>query len=418
MRKTYGEIAFFKLGKRKMYMVSDPEIVKDVLVTNSKNFSKSRALKRAKMVVGEGLLTSEADFHLKQRRMIQPVFLQKRISKYAAVMSEHSFRISQQWHDGQVLDMHKEMMKLTFSIVVKTLFNSDIEKNPDEIGDALTAVMKQFTRLVFPFSEYLDKLPLAGIKKCNEALEKLDSTIYEFIEERRGNEDGYDDLLSLLLSVRSDDSDSAGMTDQQIRDEAITLFIAGQETTANSLSWSLYLISQHTEVESKLYEEINSVLGSRLPDMDDYKKLEYTKMVFTEAMRLYPPAWTVVRRALSDYRLKDYIVPKGDDIFMSQYVIHRDPKYYPDPLEFRPARWENDFMKLIPRFAYYPFGGGPRLCIGEGFAWMEGVLVLATILQRWKMKLVQNGAVKPDPLITLRPKNGLKMMLEKREIRH
>ena len=415
MRKTYGEIAFFKLGRRKMYMVSDPEIVKDVLVTNNKNFSKSRALKRAKMVVGEGLLTSESDFHLKQRRMIQPVFLQKRISKYASIMSEHSHRISEKWKDGQVLDMHKEMMKLTFSIVVKTLFNSDIEKNPDEIGDALTAVMKQFTRLVFPYSEYLDKLPLPGVKRCNEALQKLDSTIYEFIEERRGNEDSYDDLLSLLLSVRSEQSDKAGMSDQQIRDEAITLFIAGQETTANSLSWSLYLISKHPEVEMKLYAEIKSVLGSRLPNMDDYNNLKYTKMVFTEAMRLYPPAWTVVRRALSDYKLKDYIVPAGADIFMSQYVIQRDAKYYSDPLEFRPARWENDFMKSIPKFAYYPFGGGPRLCIGEGFAWLEGVLVLATLISGWKMKLVQNGAVKPDPLITLRPKNGLKMILEKRD---
>jgi len=414
MRKTYGEIAFFKLGKRKMYMVSNPEIIKDVLVTSNNNFTKSRALMRAKMVVGEGLLTSESDFHLKQRRMIQPVFLQKRISKYASIMSEHSLRISEKWIDGQVLDMHKEMMKLTFSIVVKTLFNSDIEKNPDEIGDALTAVMKQFTRLVFPFSEYLDKLPLPGIKKCNDALEKLDNTIYDFIEERRNKGDSYDDLLSLLLSVRSEDSDKIGMSNQQIRDEAITLFIAGQETTANSLSWSLYLISQHPEVEMKLYAEISSVLDSRLPNMEDYKNLAYTKMVFTESMRLYPPAWTVVRRAISDYELKDYIVPSGADIFMSQYVIHRDPKYYSDPLKFKPERWENDFMKSIPKFAYFPFGGGPRLCIGEGFAWMEGILVLATILSRWKMKLIQSQAVKPDPLITLRPKNGLKMMLEKR----
>nr|NIT13394.1 cytochrome P450 [Candidatus Dadabacteria bacterium] len=393
MRQTYGEIAFFRLGKRNMYMVSDPEVVKDVLVTNNKNFSKSRALKRAKMVVGEGLLTSEAETHLKHRRMIQPVFLQSRISKYASVMSEHSVRISQKWQDGQIVDMHKEMMKLTFSIVVKTLFNSDIEKDPEEIGGALTDVMKQFTRLVFPFSEYLDKLPLPGVKKCNEALEKLDRTIYEFITERRGNEDNYDDLLSLLLSVRSEDDEDEGFSDQQIRDEAITLFIAGQETTANSLSWSLYLIAQHPEVENKLYEEISSVLCGSLPDMDDYKRLEYTKMVFTEAMRLYPPAWTVVRRALSDYVLKDYIVPKGDDIFMSQYVIHRDPRFYTDPLQFRPERWENDYMKSIPKFAYYPFGGGPRLCIGEGFAWMEGVLVLATILSNWKMRLVENKPV-------------------------
>lgn len=414
MRKTYGEIAFFRLGKRNIYMVSDPEIVKDVLVTNNKNFSKSRALKRAKMVVGEGLLTSEAEVHLKHRRMIQPVFLQRRISKYASVMSEHSHRISEKWHDGQILDMHKEMMKLTFSIVVKTLFNSDIEKDPDEIGAALTDVMKQFTRLVFPFSEYLDKLPLPGVKKCNDALASLDRTIYEFISERRGNEDKYDDLLSLLLSVRSEDSESEGFSDQQIRDEAITLFIAGQETTANSLSWSLYLISRHPGIDVRLHEEISSVLSGRLPSMDDYNKLQYTRMVFTEAMRLYPPAWTVVRRALSDYHLKDYIVPQGDDIFMSQYVIQRDPKYYPEPLEFRPERWENDYMKTIPKFAYYPFGGGPRLCIGEGFAWMEGVLVLAIILQNWKMNLVDNKPVKPDPLITLRPKGGLKMRLEKR----
>jgi len=414
MRETYGMIAYFKLGSREMYMVSDPEVVKDVLVTKNKNFSKSRALKRAKIVVGEGLLTSESDIHLKHRRMIQPVFLQKSIAKFADIMSEHSMRISESWHDGQTLDMHKEMMKLTFNIVVKTLFNSDTENNPDEIGTALTNVMKQFTRLVFPFSEYLDKLPFPGVRRCNEALETLDSTIFEFIKERRGNEDKYYDLLSLLLSVRSEDDANEGMSDKQIRDEAITLFIAGQETTANSLSWSLYLITQHPEVESRLYEEIDSVLGGRLPKFDDYRSLRYTKMVFTEAMRLYPPAWTIVRRALSDYELREYVVPAGADIFMSQYVIQRDPEYYPDPLAFKPERWENDYMKSIPKFAYYPFGGGPRLCIGEGFAWLEGVLVLATLLSGWKVSLVPGQKVVPEPLITLRPKNGLRMRLHRR----
>ena len=414
VRETYGEIAFFKLGNRKMYMVSDPEIIKDVLITKSRNFTKSRALKRAKMVVGEGLLTSEGNFHLKQRRMIQPVFLQKRISKYASIMSEHTVRITESWQDGKILDIHKEMMKVTFSIVVKTLFNSDVEKDPDEIGNALTQVMKQFTRLVFPFSEYLDKLPIPSIKRCKDALMKLDETIYELIEERRNALDNYDDLLSLLLSVRSEDPGDNGMSNQQIRDEAITLFIAGQETTANSISWALYLISKHPDVENKLVEEVNSISDSRALNAEDYANLKFTKMVFTEAMRLYPPAWTVVRRAIEDYNLKDYIVPSGADIFMSQYVVHRDSRYYSDPYEFKPARWKDDFIKTIPKFAYFPFGGGSRLCIGEGFAWMEGVLVLANLLSKWKFRLSHKQIVKPDPLITLRPKNGIEMWVEKR----
>jgi cytochrome P450 len=413
VNKEFGDIAYFKLGNRNMYMVSDPEIVKDVLVTNNRNFCKSRALQRAKLIVGEGLLTSEGDFHLKQRRMMQPVFHNRKISKYSDSMSEYALKESANWKHGDVIDIHKSVMKITLGVVVKSLFSSDIDSESSEIGKALTVVMKQFPRLVFPFSEYLDHIPLPGNIRCKKAMEKLDGTIYQMIECRRKDKNKYDDLLALLLDA-TDEEDNTHMDNEQLRDEAMTLFIAGQESTANAITWALYLISENRDVEKKISEEIKVVLGDRTPSWSDYQNLKYLISVFYESLRLYPPAWAVVRRAIRDYQLKDYIVPAGSDIIMSQYVIHRKEYYYTDPEKFIPERWTDKFKKDLPQYAFFPFGGGPRRCIGEGFAWMEGVLILAVLLMKWKMKLYNRSDVIPDPLVTLRPKNGLIMRMEKR----
>jgi cytochrome P450 len=267
--------------------------------------------------------------------------------------------------------------------------------------------------MLFPLSEYLDRLPLPGVRKFQNALETLDNIIYNLIEERRGRGGEGDDLLSMLLSAQ-DEEGGEGLTDTQVRDEAMTLFLAGQESTSNSLVWTWYLISRHPDIEKRLHDELNSQLRGRLPDVEDLIKLPYTRKVFSESLRLYPPAWTVVRRAIEDYQADGYVVPGGADIYMSQYVVHHDPRFFPDPFRFDPERWNEDRCSSLPQFAYFPFGGGPRRCIGESFAWMEGMMLIATIASKWKMHLVPGQTIVPKPLITIRPKYGMKMIMERR----
>lgn len=412
----YGDIVFFKLASRKMYLLNNPEHIKDVLVTHNRNFTKSRALRRTKIVLGEGLLTNEGNAHLRQRRIIQPVFHHKRIRLYGDIMAEHALKASEKWSDGSVTDIHREMMKLTLAIVSKTIFDADVESESDRIGEALTNLVVLFPRFIIPYSEYLDKLPLPSNKRCFEALEQLDDIVYGLIRERREGKGSKDDLLAMLLEAQDDEQGGERMNDRQVRDEAMTLFLAGQESTANSLTWTWYLLSQNPAAEDKLLREIDEVLGGRLPALDDLGKLEYTQKVFKEALRLYPPAWAVARQAIEDYEVDGYTVPAGTDVFMSQWVIHRDSRFYDDPLDFNPDRWTQEMEASLPKFAYFPFGGGPRRCIGEPFAWMEGVILIATIASRWKMRLVPRQKIVPQPLITIRPKNGVKMILERRSV--
>ncbi len=410
----YGDIVYYKVGSRRMYLLNNPHHIKDVLVTHNRNFTKSRALDRAKIVLGQGLLTNEGDSHLRQRRIIQPIFHHKRIRTYGDVMAHHASRVGENWRNGEVVDIQKEMNRLTLAIVSKTLFDADVESESDEIGKSLNDLVKLFPRFIFPFSEILDHLPLPGNKRCAEALKRLDTLIYGLIEERRSSTGSKEDLLSMLLDAQDEEGDGGGMSDRQVRDEAVTLFLAGQETMANSLTWTWYLISQHPEVEKKLLEEVARVLGDRLPAVDDLGRLSYTHKVFREALRLYPPAWAVARRVIEDYSVDGYVIPTGADIFMSQYVVHRDPRFYPDPLKFDPDRWDSEKESNISKFAYFPFGGGPRRCIGEPFAWMEGVISVATIASKWKMRPVPNQRIVPDPLITIRPKHGIRMIMERR----
>ncbi len=397
-----------------MYLLNNPEYIKDVIVTNNQNFEKSRALRRSKIILGEGLLTSEGEFHVKQRRTIQPVFHHQRIKNYGDVMADYASRVGEDWKNGAVLDIHKEMMKLTLSIVSKTIFESDMESESDEIGKCLTDLVTLFPVMIFPYSEYLDNLPLPANKKFYAAKDRLDSMIYGLIEERRANPGKKTDLLSMLLEAQDEEAGGESMSNEQVRDEAMTLFLAGQESAANSLVWTWYLISGHPEVERKIHEEIDSVLDGKLPTLDNLGKLSYTQNVFKEALRLYPPAWALARHVKEDYEVGGYTIPAGADIFISQYLVHRDPRLYREPERFIPERWQSDETKDLPRFAYFPFGGGPRRCIGEPFAWMEGVIIIATIASKWKMRLVPHQKVEPEPLITIRPKRGLNMILERR----
>ncbi len=412
--REYGDIVYYTVGSRRVYLLNNPDHIKDVLVTHNRNFTKSRALDRARIVLGEGLLTNEGESHLRQRRIIQPVFHHKRIKTYGHVMADYGSRAGRDWQSGETVDIHTEMTKLTLAVVSKTIFDADVESESDEIVKSLADLVGLFTRFVFPFSEILDYLPLPGNKRGIEAIKRLDTIIYRLIEERRSDMGAKDDLLTMLLEAQDEEGDGKGMSDRQVRDEAITLFLAGQETMANTLTWTWYLLSQNPEAEKKLHEEIDTVLGGRPPSVDDLGRLPYTHNVFKETLRLYPAAWTLARRVINDYQVGGYTVPSGTDIFMSQYVMHRDPRFYPDPLKYDPDRWGAEDDSSLPKFAYFPFGGGPRRCIGEPFAWMEGVLLIAAIASRWKMRLAPNHKVEPDPLITIRPKYGMKMMVEKR----
>ena len=414
LARTYGDLVYVHMGGEQVFLVSDPALVRDVLVTNQRLFMKGRGLERAKRLLGEGLLTSEGAVHVRQRRLIQPAFHRDRISSYAEVMTGYADRVRGSWVDGQTIDASQEMMRLTLGIVGKTLFDKDVESQAREVGDALAAVMDSFWMQMLPFYELLEKLPLGALRRSREARARLDAIIYGIIAERRQSHHDRGDLLSMLLSAQDEEGDGRGMTDQQVRDEVMTIFLAGHETTANALSWSWHLLSGAPEVEASLHEEIDRVLQGRLPTLADVPLLPVTERIVTEAMRLYPPAWIIGRRALADYPIGGYVAPKRSIIVISPYVIHRDARYYSEPDRFNPDRWTPEFKAGLPPFAYVPFGGGARRCIGESFAWMELVLVLATVAQHWKLVSIPGHPVETQPVVTLRIKHGLKMTVHSR----
>ncbi|MBC7910454.1 MAG: cytochrome P450 [Pyrinomonadaceae bacterium] len=413
--REHGDIVYFKMGPQEVYFLNHPDHVKDVLVTHHQNFIKGRALQRAKRLLGEGLLTSEGEFHRRQRRLAQPAFHRPRVAAYAELMTGYAARTAARWQDGQTLDLSHEMMELTLSIVGKTLFDAEVEAEAEEIGDALNAVMELFNAMLLPFSELLEKLPLPQKRRFQKARDRLDETIYRLINERRRSGEDHGDLLSMLLLAQDEEGDGGRMSDEQVRDEALTIFLAGHETTANALTWTFYLLSQNAESEAKLHAELDEVLaGGRLPNVEDVPKLRYTEMVLSEAMRLYPPAWAVGRLSLNDYEVGGYTVPARSLVLLSQYVLHRDERFFPDATRFDPERWTQEARESRPVYSYFPFGGGPRRCIGEGFAWMEGILLIATLARAWRLRLVPSHPVALHPVITLRPKHGMRMKTERR----
>jgi len=407
----YGDLVYFRVARQHMYLVNHPDYVREVLVSNQGNFIKSRALQRAKILLGEGLLTSEGQHHLRQRRLVQPAFHRERLAAYASAMSECSVRWREGWQAGSTLDVSTEMPHLTLSIVAKTLFNADVRSQASEIGDAMTTVLQMFRLLLMPFSEYMEKLPLPYVRRFEKARARLDSTIYGLIRERRKSGQDTGDLLSMLLLAQDEDD---RMSDQQVRDEALTLFLAGHETTANALTWTWYLLSQHPEVERRLHQEIDEVLGGRAPEMADVPNLRYSEMILAEALRLYPPAWAIGRMATGPFSLGGVEVPGKSICILSPYLVQRDARWFPDPQRFDPERWTPEARDSRPKFSYFPFGGGARVCIGERFAWMEGVIVMAAIAQKWRLRLAPDQTVEPLPLITLRVKTGLRMIVEPR----
>lgn len=441
--REYGDISYFKLGPEHVYLINNPDYIEKVLIYDHRNFKKGKRLQTAKTILGEGLVTSEGDFHNRQRRLIQPIFHPKQIMTYSNIMTDYAVRVRNRWNDGAIVDISEEMMRLTLGIICKSVLNYDVESEAQEVGKALTTVRKYSKRLQSPIGHVLDKIPiLPAPRRAREARKELDSLVYGLISDRRqqeepDNDKRYDDLLSRLMQAQeSNIADHVGhndvpststsnekMSDKQVRDEVMTIFIAGHETTSNALTWTFYLLSQYPDVERKLHDELELVLGNssdnnagnRIPTADDIPKLQYTERVLRESMRLYPPVWTMGRYVENDYSVGEYTIPAGSSILMSQYVMHHDPRYYKKPEEFNPNRWTDDFNAHLPRFSYFPFGGGIRGCIGESFAWMEGILIIATIAQEWSMRLVPSQRIKLDPAITLRSRYGMKMKLLQRK---
>ena len=419
LAETYGDIVHYKIGNRHVVLINHPDYIREVLVNQNDNFVKERTVRRMKMLVGEGLITSEGALHRRQRQLSQPAFHRQRIVAYAGdmVAMAAAFPEKKRWQAGATVDISVEMMQLTLGIVAKTLFGADLGDEVGEIGSAVSTIMGLYHFLIMmPWAEALEPYPIPGLMKFKRARARLDRTVYRLIaEHRRQNKDG-GDLVSMLLRARDDreGEDHAGMSDVQLRDEIMTIFLAGYETVANAFTWTWYLLSQHPEAEAALHQELKTVLDGRLPRLEDIPQLPYTEMVLAESMRLYPPAWAQGRVAVCDFNLGGYHLPAGTNVFMSQFLMHRDPRYFADPLRYDPQRWTPEAKALRPRYSYFPFGAGARQCIGESFAWMEAILVLATLAQRWRMTLAPGHRVEVYPLITLRAKYGMRMNLERR----
>ncbi len=415
--RTYGDVARITFGPGKIYQISHPELIEQVLVANNRIFPKEDIEQMRGsldyLLFGTGLLTSNGEFWLRQRRLAQPAFHRQRVVGYSEATVESAHRMLAGWSDGQALDVHEEMMRLTLEIVGRTLFGSEVSTEASEVGESLGVVMDvSADSLGKPF-QLPYTVPTPSNRRFVAAVRRLEAVIARMISERRATDADTGDLLSMLLHAR--DEDGSRMDDRQLRDELITLFLAGHETTALALSWTWYLLAQHPEAEARLHQELDRVLGGRAPTMADLPELRYTELVLRESMRLYPPAWILSGRvAARDTELGGFQIPAGSVMSVSQWVVHRDPRFFPQAERFLPERWEGDLEKRLPRFAYFPFGGGPRLCIGQAFAMMEATLILAAVAQRFRLALVPGQRVVPQPSITLRPRYGVKVRLHER----
>lgn len=411
--REFGDIFYYRALWLHVYFLNDPDLIEWVLIRNSQNFLKDRVVQNSRWFFGQGLLTNEGESWLRQRRLSQPAFHRERVASYARVMTAYTEEMLRYWKADETRDIHQDMMQLTLRIVVRCLFNVEAEKT-DIISSAMNLLMRNATgarMLLPPMARYL---PTPSMIALRHAVGQLEQTVYDIIAARRASSTDSGDLLSMLMNVR--DEDGSGMSDKQLRDEVLTFLLAGHETTALALSWTWHLLSQHPEVEEKLHAELRQVLSGRSPEFKDFPALAYTDRVLKESMRLYPPAWSLARTAIKDFELRGYKIPAGANIVMSQWIMHRNPTYFADPEKFDPDRWLDPVMQKLPRFVYFPFGGGPRLCIGNMFAMMEAMLLLATIAQRFRLRLAPDHPVIPVPSFTLRPKHGIRMTLEARAI--
>ena len=453
LHKTYGNIAHYRFMGTPIVFINDPRYIQQVLVTDAASFVKERTVRRMKVLLGEGLITSDDPIHIRQRRIAAPAFHRQRIAAYGDQIVSIAASNRSQWQPNQTIDIAAASMALSLEIVARTLFDTEVTPDIRAINDEVNTIMGLYNFIVaFPRLENFLHLPIPGLIKFRKSKAHLDSVVNRLIREHReaaaNGQPDKGDLLSMLLASKYEPAEDPGgsvglqpresaqkaalapgsspmephqpegMSDDQVRDEVLTIFLAGYETVANALSWTWYLLSQNPEVEAKLHAELDAVLGTgdqqRLPTLADYSALRYTEQVFAESMRLYPPAWAMGRMSTREVHLGPYNIPAGSHVFFSQYMMSRTEEYFPDPLRFDPDRFTPEAKAARPKYTYFPFGGGSRQCIGEGFAWMEGVFSIATIAQRWRMSYLGTTPPIPQAKITLRPRDPLMMKLTPR----
>ena len=417
-QREYGDVFSYRIGTRPLYFVAHPDDIKHILLDNYKNYRKHSAYTKIKPLVGEGLLTSEGETWLAHRRLAQPVFHRQRVAQFGKVMTDACGTLLDDWQryaaTGEPFDVAAEMMRLTLSMVGQALFSTDLSNQAQEIGAALNFALEETNRRnLAPFG-VPSQLPTPNNVRYKRAIGVLDSIVYDLIAERRRTGGGADDLLTMLLNAQDADTGET-MSDKQLRDEAMTLLLAGHETSATALSWTFYLLSKHPAVTEKLFKEVDTVLAGRVATVADVPKLRYTRQIIDEVLRLYPPAWIIGRHTLgADTLPSGHTLAADTDVSISPYVTHRHPDYWVNPEGFDPERFTSEHSEKRNRFAYFPFGAGPRICIGNNFALMEMVLTLATISQRYRLNLVGGERGTLQPKITLRPKGGIKITLEAR----
>lgn len=412
LAEEYGDIAHYKIGWHHIVFLNHPDYIREVLVVQNENFIKERTVQRTRMLLGEGMITAEGAQHRMQRQVAQPAFHRQRIPEYASIMVREAAQLSDRWQPGEQRDIAIDMMHLTLNVVSQTLFATDLREEVNELADAINRIMGLYNFLVMlPAAEWLVHVRPPGLAAFVRARKRIDAVVYRMIaaHRERGSHNG--SLLDLMLASSPDKSASS---EQSLRDQVITIFLAGYETVANALSWTWYLLSQNPECERRFHEEIDRELQGRRPAFEDVPRLRYVEMVLAESLRLYPPAWAMGRYARADFLLGDYCLPAKTTVLISQFVTHRDARFFPDPMRFDPERFLPEAKARRTKLTYFPFGAGVRQCIGESFAWMEGVLLLATMAQNWKLKLIPGHRVEPEPLITLRPKFGMRMQVESR----
>lgn len=414
----FGDIFYYRAAWIHVYFLNHPDLIEAVLVRNYQNFLKDHVIRKSRWFFGDGLLTNEGESWLRQRRLSQPAFHRERIASYARIMTGYTTQTLDRWEsdgviEGAPFDIHQEMMQLTLRIVVRALFNVEADQT-GTISTAMNILMRNSTGVRLLLPPVARHLPTPAMIEFRRSVRQLDETVYGIIAARRRDENDSGDLLSMLMQAR--DEDGSRMNDKQLRDEVMTFLLAGHETTALTLSWTWHLLAQHPEAEDQLHAELDRVLGGRVAEFSDLPKLAYAERVIKESMRLYPPAWSLARTVISEFELRGYKIPAGANVVMSQWIMHRNPRYFADPEKFDPDRWLPDRMQRLPRFAYFPFGGGPRQCIGNSFAMMEATLLLATIAQRFRFRAVPDEPVTPIPSFTLRPKNGIHMVA--RAVKH
>jgi cytochrome P450 len=417
-RERYGDVVRYRFGPIAVYQVSHPDGVKHVLVTHRNKYHKGIFQQKFKLLGGEGLLSSEDEFWFRQRRLAQPAFHWQRLAALVQGMTEGAQEVERRWEtflrEGHELEITTEMTRLTLQIVGRVLLSTDLSQRNDQLRRNLLIALEHIDyRMSKPFS-FPEVIPTRRNRRFIRALSQLDAFVFGLIRERRAAQSDMGDLLAMLL-LAHDEETGETMSDRQVRDEVMTILLAGHETSGVALAWTWYLLSQHLEVERRLHAELDAVLGGRTPSFDDLPQLRYTRMVIEETLRLYPPAWGIARQSIAQDEIGGYHIPKGVQLMVSQYVTHRHPDFWERPEAFEPERFRPECTAKRPKFAYYPFGGGPRVCIGNQFALMEMQLILATLAQRYQLSLVPGHRVEVQPLIILRPRYGMRMMLRERQ---